>query len=166
MWFDSALKQQDRAATQANWSNCLREVLTVSTVEDFWGLYNNIELASNLAIGCNYHFFHSGIRPEWEDPANKRGGSWLFTSKRRNELDKKWLFTLLACICESFPSAEQICGVVVSLKHNGDRISVWTSNESDEDSVKKIGEHFKSIVLETDLKVQYKKHNSRTQYEI
>jgi hypothetical protein len=37
MWFDSALKQQDRASTQANWSNCLREVLTISTVEDFWG---------------------------------------------------------------------------------------------------------------------------------
>jgi len=158
MWFDSAMKQQDRASTQANWSSMLREVLTVGTVEDFWGLYNNIEAASNLAVGCNYHFFHSGIRPEWEDAANKRGGSWLFTCKRRADLDKKWLWTLLACVGESFPAAEQICGVVVSLKNHGnDRISVWTNNESDDENVKKLD--FISNLLSWKLKSKFNIEN-------
>ena len=36
-------------------------------VEDFWALYNHIELASRLAAGCDYSLFKEGIKPMWED---------------------------------------------------------------------------------------------------
>ena len=36
-------------------------------VEDFWALYNHIELASRLAAGCDYSLFKEGVKPMWED---------------------------------------------------------------------------------------------------
>ncbi len=40
-----------------NWEDCQRAIITFNTVEDFWGLYNHIELASRLASGCDYSLF-------------------------------------------------------------------------------------------------------------
>ena len=36
-------------------------------VEDFWALYNHIELASRLQAGCDYSLFKEGVKPMWED---------------------------------------------------------------------------------------------------
>lgn len=61
-------------------------------------LYNHIELASNLGIGCDYNIFKNGIQPMWEDERNKRGGRWLFVlSKGKGNpnqskaVDELWL---------------------------------------------------------------------------
>tara|TARA_R110002050_G_scaffold293924_1_gene451107 strand:+ start:339 stop:779 length:441 start_codon:yes stop_codon:yes gene_type:complete len=49
------------------------------------------------------------------------------------------LSKMLACVGDSFPAAEQICGVVVSLRKTQDRLSVWTSNSADKESAIAIG---------------------------
>eukprot|EP00008_Paramoeba_atlantica_P007000 CAMPEP_0201489070 /NCGR_PEP_ID=MMETSP0151_2-20130828/21004_1 /ASSEMBLY_ACC=CAM_ASM_000257 /TAXON_ID=200890 /ORGANISM="Paramoeba atlantica, Strain 621/1 / CCAP 1560/9" /LENGTH=208 /DNA_ID=CAMNT_0047874541 /DNA_START=126 /DNA_END=752 /DNA_ORIENTATION=- len=162
LWYDTAVRKHsnDRSNLSQNWEENLNQVLTVSTVEDFWGLVNNIEAAGNLSPGSNYHFFEAGIRPAWEDKANARGGKWVAVFRKRSvDIDKKWIFTLLACIGESFPAAEQICGVVVSLRNNpGDRISLWTSSADDRENTMAIGQYFKGKVLETEVKVTYQSH--------
>jgi hypothetical protein len=49
----------------------------------------------------NQLFFLSleGIRPEWEDKANARGGKWVFSLKRdqKQQFDRFWLF-LVSCV--------------------------------------------------------------------
>jgi len=65
------------------WEDNQRPIITFNTVEDFWALYNHIELASKLNAGCDYSLFKEGIKPMWEDDKNKRGGRWLIN------LDKK-----------------------------------------------------------------------------
>ena len=50
--------------------------------------------ASELHHGCDYSLFKTGIRPMWEDDANKQGGRWLITfdkNQEGNELDRYWL---------------------------------------------------------------------------
>ena len=42
-------------------------ISTDCQVEDFWALYNHIELASRLAAGCDYSLFKEGVKPMWED---------------------------------------------------------------------------------------------------
>lgn len=114
------------------WEDCLKEVATFDTVEDFWALYNHIQLASGLGWGSDYYLFKEGIKPMWEDPANVEGGRWLvqvpilypssspplpspFPSpsgrrrglqverQRRNEvLDQYWLELIMAMIGEQF----------------------------------------------------------------
>jgi len=97
------------------------------TIEDFWALYNHIQLSSNLMTGCDYSLFKDGIEPMWEDEKNKRG-QWLITlnkQQRRSDLDVFWLETLLCLIGESFDDySDDVCGVVVNIRANGDK--TWT----------------------------------------
>lgn len=54
-------------------------------------------MASELRQGCDYSLFKHGIRPMWEDEANKRGGRWainLDKKQRTNDLDRFWLDTV------------------------------------------------------------------------
>ncbi|KAJ9597141.1 hypothetical protein L9F63_026971 [Diploptera punctata] len=79
-------------------------ITSFDTAEDFWSLYNHIKTASELRQGCDYSLFKEGIRPMWEDEANKRGGRWLINlnkNQRGNELDKYWLEILLCMMVKS-----------------------------------------------------------------
>ena len=67
LWFF----RQDRSQ---EWEENLKEVVNISTVEDFWALYNHIELGSRLPVGSDYCLFKAGIKPMWEDGANAAGG--------------------------------------------------------------------------------------------
>jgi len=146
MWYDCPPKKMTASA----WGDQLRKVVTVSTVEDFWGLYNNCIPASHLAVGANYHFFKEGIEPKWEDPSNERGGKWLLVlpPKARNNgmLDRLWLWTLLACIGEAFDEETEICGAVVSMRKGGDKIALWTRNASNEAATKRVGRALKAAL--------------------
>ena len=51
-----------------SWEENQRQVMTVDTIEDFWSLYNHIEVASRLPVGADYSIFKEGIFPDWEDP--------------------------------------------------------------------------------------------------
>jgi len=65
-----------------SWQENLREVVTFGTVEDFWSVYNHIELASRLGPGSDYSVFKAGIKPMWEDAQNANGGRWLLNLVR------------------------------------------------------------------------------------
>lgn len=59
-----------------------------------FSLYNHIKPASELRQGSDYSLFKKGIKPMWEDEANRRGGRWLLSLERKqrtNELDRYWL---------------------------------------------------------------------------
>jgi len=149
LWFDNGKK-----TSQENWANNLRKVLTVDTVEDFWRLYNNITPASKLSTSSTYHFFKENIEPKWEDPCNAKGGKWvvtLHTRARKESLDKLWLWTLLACIGESFEDEEEICGGVISIRKQQDKIALWTrSGDHDEEATKRVGRKLKEVLELTD----------------
>ena len=50
LWFF----KNDKART---WEENQRPIITVTTVEDFWALYNHIEVASRLPPGSDYSLF-------------------------------------------------------------------------------------------------------------
>lgn len=60
-------------------------------------VYNNIMKTCDLSISSNYHLFKQGIKPMWEDPANKHGGKWsiqLPRNKTMSDIDNIWLYTV------------------------------------------------------------------------
>ncbi|XP_054166815.1 eukaryotic translation initiation factor 4E-1A-like [Oppia nitens] len=135
------------------WEDNLLDVTHFDTVEDFWALYNHIQLASSLTSGCDYSIFKHGIRPMWEDTANKEGGRWLFMVNKRQArpnqqnptVDELWLEVLLCLIGEAFgDDSDQICGAVVNVRPKMDKISIWTSSYRSEQSVLNIGRILKS----------------------
>jgi len=159
MWYDCAQKKVGQSA----WGDQLRKIVTIDTVEDFWGLYNNIVKASKLQQGANYHLFKEGVEPKWEDPENDKGGKWIITmpSKERESgaLDKLWLWLLLACIGEAFEDENEICGCVVSVRKTGDKISLWTKTSSNETVTKRVGRQLKeSLELIDSHVIGYQSH--------
>ncbi|KAJ3415526.1 NADPH-dependent diflavin oxidoreductase 1 [Chytridiales sp. JEL 0842] len=144
LWFDS----QQKKATQANWHDNLKSLITFATVEDFWGVYNNVIKATQMPAGSNYHLFKEGIRPMWEDKANAEGGKWVtqVAKPKKKELDNYWLNTILVCIGESFEHSGEICGAVVSVRRHADRLSLWTKSVNNEAVCTKIGKQWKEAL--------------------
>ncbi|KAI0348449.1 eukaryotic translation initiation factor 4E class I [Trametopsis cervina] len=153
------------------WMEDIKRVISFDSVEEFWGLYNNIVAPSQLPQKANYYLFKEGIIPAWEDDANKNGGKWsiqLPRDKNRAHIDNMWLYTLLAAIGETFdpllseegasPQPQSlITGVIVSIRPQFYRLSIWTrtapnGNGTPEDDqlrarIEAIGRHFKTSVL-------------------
>ncbi|KAI9836924.1 MAG: eukaryotic translation initiation factor 4E, partial [Thelocarpon superellum] len=113
-----------------NWNDLLKEVVTFDSVEEFWGVYNNITPTSELALKSDYHLFKQGVRPEWEDSQNKHGGKWAyqFKEKRAVPIDELWLHVMLAAIGETLEDGDdgEVMGVVVNVRKGFYRIGLWT----------------------------------------
>ncbi|KAG6902900.1 hypothetical protein C0995_010070 [Termitomyces sp. Mi166 len=175
------------SAAAQGWMEDIKRVISFDSVEEFWGLYNNIIPPSQLPQKANYYLFkvgtyfdpyyimrpphiaiQEGIIPAWEDEANKNGGKWsiqLPRDKNRGNVDRMWLYTMLAAIGETFdPSPvisdgpgktakSLITGVIVSTRPQFYRLSIWTrlapSSEDDalRERIEGVGRHFKTSVL-------------------
>ncbi|SGY14726.1 BQ5605_C057g12678 [Microbotryum silenes-dioicae] len=165
LWFDSASKQD-----KGHWDEALVKVIGFESVEEFWGLYNNIVPPSLIHLNSNYYLFKEGIKPAWEDPANSKGGKWavqLPRGKYSAEIDNYWLYTMLAAIGEMFetpfdkaaatnsttavPSAftNEVTGVIVSSRKAFYRINIWTRTATPDvrARIENIGRHLKYDVL-------------------
>ncbi|KAI8908702.1 translation initiation factor eIF 4e-like domain-containing protein, partial [Powellomyces hirtus] len=145
-----------------NWEMNVKSIVTFDTVEDFWGVYNNVLNASQLGAGCNYHLFKEGVRPAWEDPANVNGGKWVtvLPKTRRAELDRMWMETILGVVGETFPKSDEICGVVMSIRIKQDRLSLWTKTALDAEATKAAGQHWKKILnFEEMERIGYQAHS-------
>ncbi|XP_046979944.1 eukaryotic translation initiation factor 4E-like [Schistocerca americana] len=148
---------------QKSWEENQKEVTSFQTAEDFWSLYNHIKAASELRQGCDYSLFKKGIRPMWEDEVNKRGGRWLINlekKQRASDLDNFWLEILLCLIGEAFDEySSQVCGAVVNIRAKGDKIGLWTSDASNEQSIMKIGHKLKErLKIGRNITISYQSH--------
>lgn len=109
LWYTKPPTPGQRGADA--WADNLKEVITFDSVEEFWGcanpsylmlvsdqarVYNNIAKATELSQKSDYHLFKQGVRPEWEDKQNQKGGKWAFQSKgaSKEHLDDMWLYSV------------------------------------------------------------------------
>merc|ERR1712142_923791 len=173
LWFF----KNDKART---WEENQRPIITVTTVEDFWGLYNHIEVASRLPPGSDYSLFKEGIFPDWEDPRNQPGGRWMINVDKRQRaecLDTYWLEILFFLIgehadqhahqVEFFKSKNmqrssmfQVNGAVVNVRAKGDKLAVWLADASQPDSILRIGKMIKErLGIDPEQTIGFNIHN-------
>lgn len=154
-----------------NWNDLLKEVVTFDTVEEFWGIYNNITACSDLAQKSDYHLFKQGVRPEWEDSQNKHGGKWSYSwrNKASVNIDQLWLHTQLAAIGETLEEDgdNEIMGVVVNVRKGFYRIGLWTrtigkskgGQGKPQEVLMKIGKNLKEVIqLPTQEELEFSGH--------
>lgn len=99
---------------------------SISSVESFWSVYAHLKRPSLLPTVSDYHIFKNGIRPVWEDDANKKGGKWIVRLKK-GVADRYWEDLLLAIVGDQFAeAADEVCGAVLSVRSGEDVLSVWT----------------------------------------
>ncbi|RAL54537.1 unnamed protein product [Cuscuta campestris] len=154
LWFDNQSKPKQGAA----WGSSMRRVYTFDTVEEFWCLYEQIFKPSEVTVNADFHLFKAGIEPKWEDPECANGGKWTIGINQKTHLDTMWLETLMALIGEKFDEAEEICGVVASVRPRQDRLALWTKNAANEAVQMSIGRKWKELLNVTD-KIAYSFHD-------
>lgn len=162
MWYD--VPDKSKKPDPNNWHSNVKQIVSFDTVEDFWGLFNNLMTPSRLADKSNYHLFREGIMPAWEDPQNANGGKWslqLNTSAGEKKLlDEVWLFTMLEMIGEGFTDSDEICGAVISLRKSRNRIAIWTKSTGEE-AMKRLGGQFKErMSLGARYKISFTAHHT------
>ncbi len=114
-------------------------------------MYNNTYTISEVISNTDYLIFKKGIRPEWEDPANKEGGKWVVTlpieDDMEEECDRAWLQILLYVIGGLFSKEERdtINGMIFSIRDKHLRISLWCNNSTDKELLTKVGKKMKEL---------------------
>lgn len=71
----------------------------------------------------NYHIFKENIKPMWEDPCNRGGGSIDIVLGRQyqyTKLDRLWFELLMAALGNQFEEHnEKICGMYCLIMNSG-----------------------------------------------
>jgi translation initiation factor 4E len=128
-----------------HWQANQTKAVDVSTVEDFWRMYNHIHPPSKIA-SADYSLFRQGITPAWEDKICQKGGRWVAKSDKVRGVDEAWLNVLLAMIGEQFSKvSNSVCGAVVSTRRSGVKLAIWVATR-DKDEILGLGKLFKEMV--------------------
>lgn len=138
----------------------LKSVSAFNTVEKFWALYGHIIRPSEMSVHSDFHLFKQGIKPMWEDEANKDGGKWIVRLKK-GLASRCWEDLILAILGEQFMVGEEICGAVVSVRFQEDIISVWNKSANDQYTTIRIRDTLKRVLnLPSNTIMEYKTHNN------
>ncbi|KAF2717508.1 IF4E-domain-containing protein [Polychaeton citri CBS 116435] len=130
-----------------------------STAREFFTGYTHLKRPSALPVVSDYHIFREGIRPVWEDEANRAGGKWILRLKK-GVADRYWEELLFALIGDQFTEAsDEVCGAVVSVRQGEDVISIWTRQNGGRNV--RVRETLKRVLsLPQDTQMQFKSHDA------
>ncbi|KAK9153199.1 hypothetical protein Sjap_000679 [Stephania japonica] len=145
-WYDNP----SAAPAGVPWGSLISAIYTLSTVEEFWSVYNNIRKPSKLANGADLHCFKHEIEPKWEHPKCANGGRWTI-SLPRGKSDTYWMYTLLAMIGEQFDYGDEICGAAINVRPKQEKIAIWTRNASNKAAQPRTGTHLGHTALSAPL---------------
>jgi translation initiation factor 4E len=164
LWYDSKRTVKPDATS---WEENLQTVQVLSNVEEFWAMLSIIKKPGQMEISSNYHFFKTGIKPMWEDPANHEGGKWVITLQVAADLynlDSIWEELLMALIGEYLDDGvpgDHITGCVLGKRRNATKISIWTKDKKATSEVTTIGTHLKEL-LKVSATLEYHPHGEES----
>jgi translation initiation factor 4E len=147
------MSSPSKKAQKQDWTAQNTNVHTLSTVEEFWCLYNNINGPSCLGNG-DVSFFKKGIVPAWEDESCSSGGRWVVKLEkvRPDTMDETWLQLILALIGEqTFEETDNdlVCGAVLSCRAKGtSKLALWMKTTQKE-AVARVGSKYVDLLRGT-----------------
>jgi hypothetical protein len=107
------------------------------TVEGFWQLYSHICRPEMIQGGADLMLFRDGIRPVWEDEANKGGGKWTVRMKRQGA-SLVWEELLLSLVGEALDCSLDVCGAIISVRFQDNNISLWHRSADNENILSRL----------------------------
>ncbi|DAZ99202.1 TPA: hypothetical protein N0F65_008235 [Lagenidium giganteum] len=143
-----------------SYEKSIKELGEFKTVQCFWRVYNHLVRPNDLPNTMDYHLFKTGIKPMWEDAANRRGGKWMVRI-RKGIASRYWEDLVLAIIGEQFDVGNEICGAVVSIRYNEDIISLWNRNADNNEACYRIRDTMRKVLnLPQFVALEYKRHDT------
>ncbi|UJR15088.1 hypothetical protein I4U23_002055 [Adineta vaga] len=157
-WLDS---QKPRFTTKEDYEAGLKVIFSVETVQEFWGVFNNIPTPSRLPNRVSYHLMRQNRKPLWEDRENENGGIYTYRCPK-DKTNIVWQELCLAAIGEqfSFNDSDDVVGISVQSRDGlQDLVQIWNSNPSEE-AQKLIDDKVRNIFPEIKFPVNFYKANS------
>merc|ERR1712038_274651 len=155
LWFS---RKNPGKTPVAKYEDQIKAIGAFSTVEQFWAFYSFMVRPGELTGHSDIHLFKHGIRPMWEDKANKNGGKWI-VRLRKGLASRCWENLILAMLGEQFMVGPEVCGAVVSIRYQEDIISVWNRNASDQATTSRIRDTLRRVLnLPQNTIMEYKAH--------
>jgi len=131
----------------------MAKLVEFATIEDFWRAWNNVPKPSEIffdgksqkKVGDrmieSLSLFKAGIKPEWEDKANRAGGEWFIRKALAlSHLDDVWMKLVLGMIGETLDKGDEITGArVVDKSARGKamyRLELWFRTKDAMDPLK------------------------------
>uniref|UniRef100_A0A8C0Q3G1 Eukaryotic translation initiation factor 4E family member 2 n=2 Tax=Canis lupus familiaris TaxID=9615 RepID=A0A8C0Q3G1_CANLF len=131
-----------RPTSSQSYEQNIKQIGTFASVEQFWRFYSHMVRPEDLTGHSDFHLFKEGIKPMWEDDANKNVGKWIIRLR-------KGLFMV----------GEEICGAVVSVQFQEDIISIWNKTASDQATTARIRDTLRRVLnLPPNTMMEYKTH--------
>ncbi|KAF0913991.1 hypothetical protein E2562_026374 [Oryza meyeriana var. granulata] len=147
-------------ARSQSYEDNIKKIVDFSTVESFWVCYCHLTRPSSLPSPTDLHLFKEGIRPLWEDPANRSGGKWIIRFKKAVS-GRYWEDLVLVLVGDQLDYSDDVCGVVLSVRFNEDILSVWNRNASDHQAVMTLRDSIKRhLKLPHSYLMEYKPHDA------
>lgn len=157
-WFSR--RPQGKPQASANYADNIKLVGKFASVEQFWGFYSYLVRPGDLTGHSDIHLFKDGIKPMWEDEANKHGGKWI-VRLRKGLASRCWENLILAMLGEQFMVGSEVCGAVISVRFQEDIISIWNRNAADQATTTRIRDTLKRVLnLPQNTIMEYKAHQS------
>ncbi|CAK9869213.1 hypothetical protein BDL97_18G101700 [Sphagnum fallax] len=145
--------------SQTSYEDNMKKISDFSTVEGFWGCYCHLARPSTLPNPTDIHLFKEGIRPLWEDAANRSGGKWIIRLKKVVS-GRFWEDLVMAMIGDQLDYGDTVCGAVLSIRFGEDILSVWNRNSSDNQAVMALRDSIKRhLHLPGGYLMEYKPHD-------
>ncbi|KAM9444717.1 eukaryotic translation initiation factor 4E family member 2 related sequence 1 isoform 3-T3 [Clarias gariepinus] len=137
-----------RPANTQSYEQNIRQIGTVASVEQFWKFYSHLVRPGDLTGHSDFHLFKEGIKPMWEDEANKNGGKWIIRL-RKGLASRFWENIILAMLGEQFMVGEE-----------EDILSIWNKTASDQVTTSRIRDTLRRVLnLPPNTIMEYKTHN-------
>ncbi|BAF11542.1 eukaryotic translation initiation factor NCBP [Oryza sativa Japonica Group] len=147
-------------ARSQSYEDNIKKIVDFSTVESFWVCYCHLTRPVSLPSPTDLHLFKEGIRPLWEDPANRSGGKWIIRFKKTVS-GRFWEDLVLVLVGDQLDYSDDVCGVVLSVRFNEDILSVWNRNASDHQAVMTLRDSIKRhLKLPHSYLMEYKPHDA------
>jgi len=130
----------------------------ICDAQTFWSVFSWIE---RPAIG-DIFLFRDGVRPLWEDEANRRGGKWQLRLPKALAA-KVWEDLVLAFVGGAFTVGDELVGIAWAPRYSEDSISVWNRTAHDSEAKRAIFDTMNAhlTLIPHLMRLEYKPHESR-----
>lgn len=118
--------------TAEQYADAMKKIATVNTIQDFWGIYNNLPGLETIPNKSSYHLMKNLSLPLWEDKDNIDGGNFSFKIKR-SDAEHVWVQMLVRVVGEQFYDVlheqDDVQGISVNMRAGGEAaIYFWNKN--------------------------------------
>lgn len=159
---------QSSDSKTAQYSDTTHQVASFKTVKGFWRFWNYLPQPSELLNGKKFvresgesksvvdalMIFREGVKPEWEDAVNAKGGHFQFLLKPNlggGQIDEYWNNIILGIVGGTIEPEDIITGArlvdKLNAKASSIRLEIWFSGYDDNEKVDQLQKSLEKCMM-------------------